>query len=128
MHRPALPGAPVSPSGPVLAGRLTLDASVLRDQTRATVRRRGLRLRVRCSTGCRLRITVATRRAGRSLGTARRTVTLRAGRATTVTVALTTQARRALRRGGRATLTTQLTATAPDGRTAAQRRGLTLRR
>ena len=130
---PADPPAAVSPPPPALpapsaAATLRVKLGVTAHQSRATIRRRGLRLRVSCTSDCRLTAVTTARRAGRSLGVARTSARLTAGRTVTVTVRLPARTRRALARRGRATLAVRLSALAASGTRATARRTVTLPR
>ena len=133
---PPPPAGPPPPPPPPLLGiappgagpPLALTVSAPRGQTRASVRRRGLRLRLRCSVACRVSIATTARRGGRSLGTGRRRVSLAAGRTTPVVVRLPARARAALARRATTILSSRLTAVTAAGRRATRGRTVTLRR
>jgi hypothetical protein len=121
---PSAPLPPFAPDPPAATPALALSLSVTRGQTRATVRRRGVRLAVLCSATCRVSISATLRRSGRPVATGRRTARLSAGRTTTVGIALPARARRALIRRGRTTIAISVTAVGASGRSVTRRRTL----
>jgi hypothetical protein len=126
--------APPAPAPAAIAAPVTLRALVaIRAQRLATALRRGLVVRVSCSTACAVqgqaRLDAAVRRRLR-LGAISATGAATLRRAGTVAVRLrfTAATRRALRRSRRVVLTVRVDATAPGQRPTTLRRRIVLRR